>query len=337
MAEFNIQADSVDVTKIMEQIRQRIREKRGADYTEQQIHELATVKLEQFLDPRKVRSDLVDHYRQLEPLDPIPDSGPGTGPIPEAVQFDENTIYVSSRGLMGTLIRLLRRLLNPILRLFLNPDPIILAMSRQSEINVSTLELLQRQTKQMEQIGKKFAAREDLDSLNYEVLNNLVVEMTRLAVDMKNHKMQVESVAGRLDFDERRARALETVVQGRSTPSTGGSPSNSGPGGGGATDPARPRRRRRRSRRRPSTATPAANNTGGEKTEAQPNPTAQPDLPEAQSTQPTNNPEPAQTTTSAAPTEPPVTIDPVAPNSTSSPHTEAVKPLDRPARDSDDQ
>lgn len=335
MAEFNIQADSVDVTKIMEQIRQRIREKRGADYTEQQIRELATVKLEQFLDPRKVRSDLVDHYRQLEPLDPIPDSGPGTGPIPEAVKFDENTIYVSSRGLMGTLIRLLRRLLNPILRLFLNPDPIILAMSRQSEINVSTLELLRRQTKQMEQIGKKFAAREDLDSLNYEVLNNLVVEMTRLAVDMKNHKMQVESVAGRLDFDERRTRALETVVQSRSTPSTGG-PSSSEPGGG-ATDPARPRRRRRRPRRRPSAATPTANNTGGEKTAPQPNPTAQPDLPEAQSNQPTNNPEPVQTTPSAAPAEPPVTIDPVAPNPTPSPHAEVVTPLDRPARDSDDR
>ena len=84
------------------------------------------------------------------------------------------------------------------------------------------------------------------DALTYEVMNNLALEMTRLAIDMKNHKMRVESIAARLDFDERRARALETVVQGRSTPSNGGSPSNSGPGGGGATDPARPRRRRRR-------------------------------------------------------------------------------------------
>ena len=76
MAEFNIQSDSVDVTRIMEQIRQRIQEKRGRDYTEQQIRELATVKLERFLDPQQVRSDLVEHYRQLEPpeaVEPEPD------------------------------------------------------------------------------------------------------------------------------------------------------------------------------------------------------------------------------------------------------------------------
>ena len=139
MAEFNIQSDSVDVTRIMGEIRQRILEKRGTDYTEQQIQELASVKLEQFLDPRQVRSDLVEHYRNLGPLDPIPDSGPGTDPIPEAVKFDKETIYVSSRGLMGTLIRLIRRLLNPILRLFFNPDPIIFAMSRQAEINIKNV------------------------------------------------------------------------------------------------------------------------------------------------------------------------------------------------------
>ena len=331
MAEFNIRADSVDVTKLMEQIRQRIREKRGADYTEQQIRELATVKLEQFLDPRKVRSDLVEHYRLLKPLDPIPDSGPGTGPIPEAVDFDEDTIYVSSRGLMGTLIRLIRRLLNPILRLFFNPDPIIFAMSRQAEINIRTLELLRRQTEQMEQIGKKFAAREELDSLNYEVLNNLVVEMTRLAVDMKNHKMQVESVAGRLDFDERRARALETVIQGRST---------SPPGGPGDTEasetangPTRPRRRRRRSRRRP-TSNQTANNSESENNAAKAAPEVNPDQTEMQSTRPTAAEEVIQT---PKPTEPAAAVD--TPESTPrSPHPEpTAEPMDPPIRNPDDQ
>ena len=330
MAEFNIQADSVDVTKLMEQIRQRIREKRGADYTEQQIRELATVKLEQFLDPRKVRSDLVEHYRLLKPLDPNPVSGPGTGPIPEAANFDEDTIYVSSRGLMGKLIRLIRRLLNPLLRLFFNPDPIIFAMSRQAEINTRILELLRRQTEQMEQMGKKFAAREELDSLNYEVLNNLVVEMTRLAVDMKNHKMQVESVAGRLDFDERRARALETVIQGRSTPSTG-DPSNA-EASGTATGPTRPRRRRRRPRRR-STPNQTAHNTGAENNAAEPTPGVNPDKTEMQSTRPTPATEAVQPPKS---TESTAAID--TPDSTqASPHPEpTAEPMD-PSRNPDDQ
>ena len=64
MAEFNIRTDAVDVEQIMRQIRTRIESKRGVDYTEQQIHELATAKLERFLDPKGVRSDLLERYRQ---------------------------------------------------------------------------------------------------------------------------------------------------------------------------------------------------------------------------------------------------------------------------------
>ena len=41
MAEFNVRSDSVNVEQIMEQIRARIREKRGVDYTEAEIQQLA--------------------------------------------------------------------------------------------------------------------------------------------------------------------------------------------------------------------------------------------------------------------------------------------------------
>ena len=226
MAEFNIQSDSVDVTRIMEQIRQRIQEKRGRDYTEQQIRELATGKLERLLDPQQVRADLVEHYRQLEPPEAV-------DPEPDRFDFDEHTIYASSRGRMGKLIRLIRKLLNPVLKLFFNPNPVVGALTRQAEINAWTLQLLQQQS-------KKFAARAEFEALNYEVLNNLVVEMTRLSVDMKNHRSLVESVAGRLDFDERRARALESVVQSRSP-----QPPDSEDGErASSTGSGRPRRRR---------------------------------------------------------------------------------------------
>ena len=60
MAEFNVRADEVNVEQIMHQIRARIREKRGVDYTEEQIQELAKIKLEKFLDPRGLRSDLLE-------------------------------------------------------------------------------------------------------------------------------------------------------------------------------------------------------------------------------------------------------------------------------------
>ncbi len=268
MAEFNIRSDSVDVTRIMEQIRERIREKRGADYTEQQIHELATVKLESFLDPGQVRSDLVEHFRQLDNpgrIEPIPPHG-GFAPPPEVFDFDQETIYVSSRGLMGKLIRLIRKLLNPLLKLFFNPTPVVFALSRQAEINAWTVQLLQRQTDWIERVGKKFAAREELDALNYEVLNNLVVEMTRLSVDVKNHKMLVESVAGRLDFSERRSRALESVVQKRSPRPPDATESEGESADASATGSGRTRRRRRRPRRRPgggADGTNAARSTAG--------------------------------------------------------------------------
>jgi hypothetical protein len=43
-------------------------------------------------------------------------------------------------------------------------------------------------------------------------MHNLVLETTRLSIEVKNLKMRVESLTGRLEFNERRARALEAVV-----------------------------------------------------------------------------------------------------------------------------
>lgn len=251
MAEFNARADSVDVTQIMARLREQIREQRDVDGPEQ-VSKLAAEALERCLAPRRARAEQVEHNRRLTPPGRFDRDPQGAGLAPEPFEFNADTVYVSSsRGIMGKLIRLIRRLLNPILRLFFNPDPIILAMMRQAEINARLLDLLNRVNAEFERAGRKFAAREELDALNYEVVNNLVVEMTRLAVDMKDHRMLVESVAGRLDFEERRARALESVRQNRSTPAADGAE-----GDPAAAPASRTRRRRRRSRRRPGTAAP---------------------------------------------------------------------------------
>src|SRR5512138_2648065 len=104
MPDFNVRSDSVNVEQIMRQIRARIREKRGVDYTEQQIQELANVKLERFLDPKGVRSDLVEQFKRSR----------GTSPEPPNYGFEDTTLYETHRGL----IRFIRKLLNPILKLF---------------------------------------------------------------------------------------------------------------------------------------------------------------------------------------------------------------------------
>ena len=190
--EFSIRSDSVDVDEIMTQIRARIREKRGVDYTEEELRQLAAVKLEKFLDPTRVRSDLISHYRRLR------EPGGAAEAPPENYAFDDHLVYGSARGGSGAIITRVRRLLNPVLKLFFNPNPIIQVLNRQSAINAYYREEFDRTA-----------------ALNYELIHNLVLEVTRLGIEVKNLKMRMESLAGRLDFSDRRARALESVVQYR--------------------------------------------------------------------------------------------------------------------------
>ncbi len=190
MPDFNVRSDAVNVEQIMEQIRSRIREKRGADYTEAQIQELASVKLEKFLDPRGVRSDLLEQFRRAQP--------PYGPPELPNFAFEDQTLFESTRGPL----RFMRKLLQPILKLFFNPNPLIQALNIQSKLNAGAAE----------REAKRDAARYAFDQLHYEVMHNLVLETTRLGIEVKNLKMRLESLASRLEFNERRARALESVV-----------------------------------------------------------------------------------------------------------------------------
>lgn len=254
MPEFSVRADHVNVEEIMRQIRARVKEKRGADYTEEEIRELASVKLERFLDPRAVRSDLLDHYRRQRTITPLS----AIEPAPPVYGFDAETIYASSRGAAGRMLRAIRKLLNPVLKLFFNPNPLIHVMSMQSALNGYYSRTLDR-------ISERFVQRDQLDGLNFEVLNNLVVEMTRLGIENRNLKMRVESLNTRLDFAERRSRALEGVVQYK----TGASPVSLTtlepvePIGEDADKAGRRRRRRRGRRRGPNDEDqPGADNGG---------------------------------------------------------------------------
>src|SRR4051812_18930944 len=190
MADFNVRADSVNVEQMMEQIRARIREKRGVDYTEQQIRDLATVKLEKFLDPRGVRSDLLEQFRRVQPPYSPPD-------LPNFA-FEDHTLFESHRAPL----RWIRQLLRPILKLFFNPNPLIQALHIQSQVNALNAE----------REARRESARHGMDQLHYEVLHNLVIEATRMGIEVKNLKMRVESLSSRLEFSERRSRALESVV-----------------------------------------------------------------------------------------------------------------------------
>ena len=230
MSDFSVRSDNVDVEQIMRQIRSRIREKRGVDYTEEEIRELANVKLEKFLDPRGVRSDLLEQFRRKREAS-----------LPPNFKFEDTTLFETHRGFLA----FIRRLLRPILKLFFNPNPLIEALHIQSKLN---------------------AQQAALEPLYYEVIHNLVLETTRLGIEVKNLRMLVESLSTRLDFDERRARALEGVVQYRPgavpplQPPTGASEER---GGEAEQAERRNRRRRRRGRRRPDDRGPRPSGVPG--------------------------------------------------------------------------
>ena len=213
MSDFSVRADSVDVEQIMRQIRARIRDKRGVDYTDQQIRELAEAKLERFLDPDAVRSDLLAQFKKLQASAPI---------------RYEDALFESGKPI----VRAFRRWLRPVLKLFMNVNTLTTTLQTQSEVN----------------------------QLYYELIHNLVVELTKTSIELKNATMRLESLQSRLEFNERRARALEGVVQYRPE-SVGSRRSEVGPPPGhtepqGGTDPVtggesiRTRRRRRRRGRR---------------------------------------------------------------------------------------
>src|SRR5258708_20126654 len=184
MSDFSVRSDNVDVEQIMRESGARIREKRGVDYTDEEIRELANVKLEKFIDPKGVRSGLLEEYRRLSSAEAPPPN----------FSFGEDTLYETHRAP----IRWLRSFLRPFLKLLFNPNPLIQALHIQAELNQRNAERHAR-----------------LDALHYEVIHNLVVEPTRTGVEVKSLTMRLESMASRLDFDERRARPLEGGVQYR--------------------------------------------------------------------------------------------------------------------------
>jgi hypothetical protein len=242
MSEFSFRAEGVDVEQIMRQIRARIRDKRGVDYTEQQIHELATAKLERFLDPKGVRSDLLERYRQHRVA---------SATHPPSYAFEDTTLFESDKPL----VRFIRRLLRPVLKMFFNYNALTNVLHTQAAINHHWTHV--------------HDTRDEQELLAYEVMHNLVLETTRLGIDVKNLRMRVESIASRLEFNERRARALEAVVQFKPDAREAARPAAGGTEPVGGTDPItggeslRTRRRRRRRGRRTGQGLPGAASPGG--------------------------------------------------------------------------
>ncbi len=241
--------DQVDVEQIMRDIRSRIAQRQGVDFSTQQIQDLAARKLESVLDPRAIKPSLLEALRRG--AGSTGQAAPAKASSEPIYTFEDTTIYDSHRGLM----RFIRRLLNPLLKLFFNPNPLIRALHLQAKLNV---EMATRES-------ERERRQTEWNALHYEIVQRLVTEISRLSLDVQSLTMRVESLNGRVDFNDRRVRSMESpATAGRPAPRPVESPAAPAQAAAGITetavtpepvvtegspDTARRRRRRRRGRR----------------------------------------------------------------------------------------
>jgi hypothetical protein len=98
--------------------------------------------------------------------------------------FGPEHVYGSSRGGAGRLLEKVRRLLNPVQKLFWNPTPMISALSRQADLNQTYVHLI----------------------------HNLAEELTRVNLDVQDLRNRVLQLQGRLELHARREKALEALL-----------------------------------------------------------------------------------------------------------------------------
>jgi hypothetical protein len=167
---FEIGAPEVNVEEVMRLIKKRIDEKKQGLYTEAEVREIAERRLDGVLEAHDFNSDLVNDFRAR--------------PERWNFAFDAETLYRSSRGAVGRILRRVRGVLRPVQKLFWNPNPLIAALSRQSDLNKYYVHLL----------------------------HNLSLELTRLNLEVQDLKNRSLELQGRLEFLGRREKTLEAMV-----------------------------------------------------------------------------------------------------------------------------
>jgi hypothetical protein len=170
---FEIKAEGVDILQLYADVYKRIAARKEGLYTDEELRFIAEHPLEGVLTGRELRADLLDEFRARD--------------AQWNFSFETETIYRSSRGLVGRALEAARRLLRPVQKLFWNPNPMIAALSRQS----------------------------DLNRFYVHLLHNLVLELSRLNLESQELRNRNLQLLGRLEALERREKTLEGMVSYR--------------------------------------------------------------------------------------------------------------------------
>jgi hypothetical protein len=167
---FEIKADGVDVERIHRAILEQIEAKKGDLYSEEELQALAERGLDEVLRGGELSGDLLEDFRARD--------GQWN------YSFGPETLFRSSRGLAGRALEAVRRFLGPVQKLFWNPNPMISALSRQSDLNRYYVHLL----------------------------HNLVLELSRLNLELQEIRNRNLQLAGRVELLTRREKTLEEMV-----------------------------------------------------------------------------------------------------------------------------
>jgi hypothetical protein len=173
---FEIEAEGVDVERLVREVRARIQERRSGLYTEEELQSIAERVLEAVLQPAELRGALLEEFRGRD--------------AQWNFSFEPEAIYRSSRSGLGNALEAVRRLLRPVQRLFWNPTPMISALSRQK----------------------------DLNRFYVHLLHNLVLELSRLSLEVRELQNRNLELTGRLEALARREKTLEGMVAYRGEP-----------------------------------------------------------------------------------------------------------------------
>jgi hypothetical protein len=168
---FEIRAEGIDAERLRAEVENRLEERRRAGlYTDEEIRFIAARALEGVVQPHDVRAGLLEEFRKRDAA--------------WNYSFDAQTLYRSSHGLAGRAIEAARRLLRPVQKLFWNPNPMVAALSRQS----------------------------DLNRFSVDLLHNLVLELTRLSLEVQELRNRNLQLQGRVEALARREKTLEGMV-----------------------------------------------------------------------------------------------------------------------------
>lgn len=127
MKELKIPSHQVDVVEIMKKIRQSAASSRSEMSLEEKVRREAKSEFVKLIQAAQVPDFMVEQIRQQQAFE----------------AYDPRTLYASSRPGVGSFIGLIRKLLRPITKLFVNLDPAAHELNRLTILNNFYLKTMQ--------------------------------------------------------------------------------------------------------------------------------------------------------------------------------------------------